>query len=328
MPDRHGREVGVVIVKASYRVFPDGSVGLAEQRPVRIVGTETSGARWSSLEYPSDWVDEKVGTDVVVVGTAYPRPRATTAEVSVRIETGQRTLHRVLRVHGPRVYQASTFGVVPGPPGLMEPTPIRYELAYGGVDDELSDTPLVEWRNPSGIGVAKDRRSLVGRSAPRIEAPEGLLDSEAPAVAGLGAIQPSWEPRRSFAGTRDERWARERAPFSPADFDLRFNSVASAGLWSERPLSGAEPVELVGLTPEGVLRLQLPRHAPAVSLSVAGRAGDPRARLDTWLFDPDASIIELTWRASFAMPKKASQLEHVSVTATPPLPRQVLARSA
>ena len=105
MDNRHGRDVLLVVAKLSFTVSAGGRVALAaEPRRVRVADEWSSGRRWSSLRLPSDFVAEKPGTDVLFVGTAYPPDATSTSfDTSVRVESGRRSLHKTVRVFGPRV---------------------------------------------------------------------------------------------------------------------------------------------------------------------------------------------------------------------------------
>src|SRR5689334_21734690 len=85
MVDHRGADVVVVVAKMAYRVSPRGAVALAVA-PVRI--TTTAGGPRGSLRCPSDYVAEKPGTDVIMVGTAYPRLDRVTTEVDVTLRVG------------------------------------------------------------------------------------------------------------------------------------------------------------------------------------------------------------------------------------------------
>jgi hypothetical protein len=311
MDDRHGRELLVVILKMAYDVSPSGRCRpLLGGAPVRLTDERVSGAAESSLRYPGDLLDDKPGADVILAGTARPpADRAVTEmDVSLRVETGRRTLQKAVRVHGPRVWYAGAGGVVPGPAARLAPTPLRYELAYGGADASDPRRPLVERRNPAGTGVAVDRRRLVGTPAPAIEDPARPLGSSSPAPAGFGPIAPEWSPRLERAGTYDEVWRRERAPLRPADFDPRHHCCSEPELWSEEPLAGDEAVEVLGATLEGAWRFRLPRHAPVVVADLRGERVEIRPGVDTLLIDADAGRVELVWRARVPRPRK---LDHV-----------------
>jgi hypothetical protein len=327
LDDRHGREVVLAIAKITYSVEPDGRVVFGPQRDVREIDVPWTRARGSSLRYPSDAVDEKPGTDVVVNGTAYPpEPSATAMDVSVRVATARGPLVKVARVYGRRVWYRSAFGVAPGPPAPLAPTPLTYENAFGGVDDTDPAHVLVDPRNPSGTGVARDRRRLVGEPTPCIEDPEAPLTSRAPAPAGFGPIHPWWSPRVERLGTCDDRWQAERAPIRPVDFDPRHASFAPPGLHSEAPLAGDEPFEIAGLRPEGIWRFRLPRYAPRFWSVVRGARAELPTHLDTVLVDANARQIELTFRASAPLPRKAQVFEAIEVGGEGDLPFHAMAR--
>jgi hypothetical protein len=320
LEDRRGRDVGVAIAKLTLAFSARGVVKLAEEpRGVRLADVPVSNDRWSSLRYPSDLVDDKPGTDVLLLGTAHPPAgkRVTSADVSVRVEAGRRTIGKQVRAHGPRVYYQGALGVVPGPAAELAPVPLLYEEAYGGVDDADPDRPRVEWRNPAGRGAAIDRFTLIGRPAPALEDPRDPLSP-----AAFGPIAAHWAPRRDWMGTCDEAWRRERAPIRPLDFDPRHHAAAHPDLWSEEPLLGDEPIEILGASPEGALRFRLPRFAPRFDALVDGRLIDLATHLDTLLIDADLGRVELTWRASFVLPRKPESVQAVRVRGSGMLPER------
>ena len=219
LDDRHGREVMVIIMKMTYEVSPASEIrAVLFGTPIRVndvtvsearstMGAPLPSPRWPSIRYPSDLVDEKPGTDVVLVGTAYPPPgRAVTEQdVSIRVETGHRTLQKTVRVYGPRVWYDGAFGAVPGPPAVLAPTPLVYELAFGGVDESAGSEMVIDFRNPAGTGAGKNRSRLIGTPAPAIEDPQQPLARSQPAPAGFGPIPAYWSPRKERAGTSQGR---------------------------------------------------------------------------------------------------------------------------
>lgn len=314
MTDGRGAEVAVVIAKMSYAVDAAGRAVVASA-PIRL------HAVWAgrSVRWPSDVAVEKPGTDVLLLGTAYPPAHRAVTEMYVRLRVGP--VDKAVRVHGRRVYQRhGALGVAPGPAAPLAPTPLVYDRAYGGVDHSDHAAPLVDRRNPAGVGVARDPLRLVGTPAPEIEDPLAPLTSAQPAPAGFGPIAPDWEPRVRLAGTYDERWRRERAPVPPLDWDPRHGCSAPEGQWCEAPLVGDEPVEVVGATPEGRWQFQLPRYAPLFGVTVRGKLAALPTHLDTVLIDADAGTVELSWRASFPVPRKAELIEKIHVVGSNPLP--------
>ncbi len=324
--DHRGAEGVAVIAKLGFRVSARGVVTWSSA-PVRLID-EPGGPR-GSIRYPSDYVGDKPGTDVILVGTAYPPVNAPGAAPATEMDVSLRVgaLEKVVRVHGPRIYYEA-LGVLPGRPGPLEPVPLVYELTYGGLDTSDPMHAAVERRNPIGMGFAVDRKKLVGTPVPPIEDPRAPLSSRSPAPAGFGVLDPSCEPRSNFAGTYDERWQRERAPIRPTDFDLRHNCVASPGLWSEAPLLGDEPIEVLGATPEGAWRFQLPRHEPEIACVLAGERRVLETHLDTLLIDADEMRLELSYRAFIALPRKSELLQRILVSSKTALPDSVLSAEA
>lgn len=330
LEDIAGRRVLTVIAKMTWSVGATGEVSIAAPaQPVRQRDVTRSVGGESSLVRPSDLCAAKPGTDVILVATAQPPMGRTVTEIDVglRITASHGVIQKGARVHGPRVYQHGALGVVPGPAVSLSPTPLIYELTYGGADRSDPMSPLIDWRNPIGIGVARDRASLVGRPAPAIVDLIRPLTDRAPAPAGFGAIPAHWAPRSELAGTFDERWRRERAPLLPIDVDPRFFCSSAPGLWSAAPLRGDELIELVGVTPEGLLRFRLPYHPPVFTCDIRGEVKGRACptHLDTLLIDSDRREVELTFRTSIPAPRKLQAIERVVVEAESELPDRVVA---
>jgi hypothetical protein len=135
--------------------------------------------------------------------------------------------------------------------------------------------------------------------------------------AGFGPIARQWEPRRSLYGTRDASWQRSRQPVPPKDFDPRYNCAGHPDLWSETPLRGDEPIEILGATPEGAWRFRLPYYAPAFHVTIDGEEETYDTHLDTILIDiedTDERIVELSWRCCVRLPHKSERLEKIIIT--------------
>ena len=87
--------------------------------------------------------------------------------------------------------------------------------------------------------------------------------------AGLGPVACHWQPC-GWGGTYDEKWLWERQPLLPEDFDGRPPSLRPEDQQAPEYLRGGEPVELVNLTPGGLLRFNLPRLAFGFATRFAG----------------------------------------------------------
>jgi hypothetical protein len=309
--DLAGREVIVVIVKATFVLRRDGKLVLADE-PVPIrpndVLRDPDNPRSSAL-YPSDLCAEKPGTDVIVVGDAVSRTPVTSMDVAVKV----REVTAPLRVHGERLFYRGLTGVSIGPAAAFERKPISYEKAYGGATE---DWGLVESQNPAGVGVARSAADLCDTPAPQIEHPArphtGAGDKHPP--AGYGALLTSWSPRRERAGTFDEVWQATRMPLLPLDFDPRFHNVAHPSLTFEEPLAAGDTLSILGMHEDGLLAFCL----PALGITLRARfeqSGRVAARpvIDTVLIEPGKRQIELVVRKAFRRGRGRDLLRELAV---------------
>jgi len=330
LDDRHGHELLVCVAKLTWHVTPAGEATLhVPQRPVRISdshwGDDDPGA---GIRLPSDVVEEKPGTDVLLVGTARPPDRGPDAgrlsQLDVTLQVGESDRLRVdkqVRVYGQRVWQKAVVGVKPGPSAPLGPTPLTYDQTWGGMDDSDPEQVLRDDRNPLGSGVARDKATLVDQPAPVLEDLNAPITGRNPAPAGFGALARHWEPRAARHGTLDENWRRERAPIRPIDFDPRAHCCAPDDQHCDPPLRGDENVAIEGVVPGRRWAFRLPFYAPVFEAQLVDEDG-PRSlatHLDTFLIDGDEGVAELTWRAGFILPRKAERIRWLRLGGHPPL---------
>jgi hypothetical protein len=312
--DKEGERL-VVMVKGTFLRAPDGAIELAPrrwQRKLRFADVPWGEPEKSSILYPADICVRKPGTDVIVVAKAHapggkPVP---TFDAGVRVGPVQ----KIVRVFGLRVWAAEGTGL--SPPRPVAEVEMRYDNAWGGLDDSDPEDVIEEPRNPVGTGVTRDHGALKHKPAPCIEDPsEPILTSRTrPAPAGLGAIGRHWEPRRRYTGTYDPAWLEERAPLPPKDQDDRVNLSATPDLVATPPLKGGEEAALYNLVPGGgTMSFLLPRFAVSIEFRVKGRPHEViKPYLDTVLLDTLANpreedkplTIEYVWRASVKAPRR------------------------
>ncbi len=261
--DRNGAETLVLIVKATFDITPDGYVQLSpEQKDIEWADVYAGKPGGSSVLYESDATWGRSGTDIALIGHAYPK-RLGDRQVDVEIRVGP--LYKSARVFGDRYWQTARGIAHMSKPEPFKRIPIAWERSYGGVD--LSPTNPKhhdhEARNPVGRGFRSknSQRNPDGEPLPNIEHPRYLISnpSDHPPPIGFGFIAKHWMPRVAFSGTYDDHWKKSRAPLLPDDYDSRFTIAASEGLSAENGLHGDEVVELTQLTPNGRLRFVLPK---------------------------------------------------------------------
>jgi hypothetical protein len=287
--DAHGVETAYAVVKATFALGTEAPALAPAQLPLLAADVFWGDPLTSSLRAPGEFTLCKPATDVLLVGRAVAQtPLTRVADVSLRVGP----LAKTLRVFGERRWEGSGSRLQPSPPLPWDRVPLRWELAFGGIEPGEGAERDHEPRNPIGRGiVGRDLARLKGTPLPQIEDPAALIRApeDRPAPAGFAPIAPTWMPRRQHAGTFDAAWQRERAPYLPLDFDARYFHTAPAGLIAPGFLQGGEPVELAGFTLGGPAALhaagrdagaavRLRRRAPAQAGAARNRAVRARRR--------------------------------------------------
>jgi len=308
--DRDGRELVVVAVKATFVIPPPlQEPTLAnEQVPLIAADTFTGDPGVSAPLQEVDYAHRKPACDVLLNGKAWaPAGRAVTG-IAVGLKVGP--MAKAFMVVGDRVWRRGVLGVSAGAAQPFVSMPISYDNAFGGVDAGQRKTYLA---NPVGRGFAPSGQNLPGQLLPNTEEIGRSIDDASGSYRPMsfGPIGRNWLPRSSFAGTYDDAWIAQRAPFWPADFDDRYFQAAPADQQIPFP-AGGEEVVLKNLTPEGHVGFRLPSFAPPVLF--VRRKSPPyelRAVTDTILIEPDCGTFSLTARVSLPMKRSCFDLTHV-----------------
>ena len=314
--DEEGRQLLVPIIKATYAIQNNESVGIAEKQvPVSLSGEYWGKPEESSYRYEPEVAFIKPSTDVVLIGSAYAQKVGST-QVDVGLYVGP--LKKVVRVIGDR-YWVKTLGMAfMSPTEPFESIPLIYERAFGGWDRSNPDPKkhTFEPRNPVGTGFrGKHGKFEEGLRLPNLEDPRRPIMSydDSPPPAGFGFTSPNWPPRPSFAGTYDDAWMKERMPLLPKDFDRRFFNAASPGLIAPGYLNGDEPVLVKNASPDGDISFNLPGvSAPVCRVELKGRKDEIlETQLDTVIIDTDEKLLFLVWRAH--LPLRSGPHDVVSI---------------
>jgi hypothetical protein len=296
--DRDGAEIWLVAVRATFDLFPDGSLQpAAEQLPVAKFPEYLGKPGASSLRWDSDLPRTKVGTDILLNATAHvPERSADLTQLEVGFRVGE--LFKRLSVHGDRVWERTLGVLVPSRPKPFRTMPIVYERAFGGSVGQSAPTSSFAYsqRNPLGIGL----ENRIDGSLPNIahlgaSAEKPYADRIVP---GFGAIGCSWSPRRELAGTYDQAWKQTRQPLVPGDFDDRHFQAAPADQVANGFLAGGEAVTLTHLTPGGETHFRLPRLSFGFRTSIGGSVQHHRGNLHTVILEPDAGRLVMVWQTA------------------------------
>lgn len=275
----------------------------------------------SSLICESDLAPFKPRCDVLLVhANAYAPCGKPSPKMYCQIRAGN--VEKTLCATGPRVWQWRLLRWVLLPPEPVLSVPLRYENAFGGeclhVWPDWREKPpfhKVYTQNPVGKGwMPADHpqlQTLREIPAPQIEAPDqpiGAFGIEY-VPQGFGAIARPWTPRIQLAGTYDEAWKKERWPKSPKDFQDAYWNCASPELQIDYPAPDM-PLELRGLTPEGLLCTALPGHRVVVlARFVKGALMPLKTVIDTVIVDLCALRLTVVHRARVPMVSDVRALE-------------------
>ncbi|MEY4766822.1 MAG: hypothetical protein RI907_3495 [Pseudomonadota bacterium] len=330
--DLSGQPLFVPLLKASFRIAPDGSLSVADpQAPVLLAGAWWGDPETTSLRAEPEAIAPKPGTDVVLMGHACPqRPGDTDVHVGLRVGP----LSKVARVFGDRHWVRRAGFAVRTEPEPFERVPLRWELAFGGWDRQAEDPSRHrgELRNPVGRGFWNSWPDGASRlPLPNIEDPKNLISSfdDRPQPMGFGFIGMHWAPRVQWGGTCDGAWLTNRMPLPPLDLDPRFWQGVMPDQVVNPHLLGHEPLVVVGTRPGEALQTRLPGSGQPPVFDVVRRPSGHEqltGRLDTVIVDTDSMTLSMLWRAAMPVAHVPADVAEVHVRwpggfwADPPLP--------
>ncbi|MET0091077.1 MAG: DUF2169 domain-containing protein [Candidatus Thiodiazotropha sp.] len=312
-----GRELLVVVVKGTFSIPQrHQSASRADEQKPLITADQFSGEPGLSAPlYEADFAPYKPRCDVLLNGSAYApggRP-VSRVEVTLRLAS----LFKSFAVTGNRYWESGNIAISPGYPGLFERMPISYDCAFGGVDTHHEDEHKhTAWtHNPVGLGYHYhlSREWVDGSPMPNTEElrrPVNMPNGSYAPMA-LGHIGRGWESRRRLAGTYDDAWLGEHAPFLPPDFDDRYYQAAPEDQQINH-LQGGERVFLENLTPQGQTSFDLP--SISVPVDYFYRNGDvvrQMAVVDTVMLEPDEGLFTLTWRTHIPLKRNIFEIQEV-----------------
>ena len=312
-PNEKGIDTIYVTAKATFTIKDQALVLVEKQLPLLMADEFRREPESSSLAFANETVPTKPSTDIVLVGSAYAPGGRPVPQLDVSLQVGGVT--RAIRVFGDRQWFGDDQEIKISAPIPFSKMPLEYEHAFGGMHE--ADSVLFEERNPVGKGFAGKRtlQEMASRPLPNFEDPAHLirLPGDRPMPVGFGYISPTWEPRKSLAGTYDAAWTKQRAPYLPEDFDPRFFNTAHPDLICKGYLKGGEPVYLQNLSPAGSLRFILPLCEFDTVVHMAGSKVAPQMNMDTVLIVPDEERISLFWRTAVECDKKALKISQIDV---------------
>jgi len=316
-----GRELLVVAVKATYNLPPAGAEPTlaSEQCKLTMADEFTGEPGTSALLRETDYSHRKLKCDVILNGSACAL-RGTpvrAVEVYLRVAGMRKSFH----VFGDRRWQDQWLSS--GEPEPFTRLPISYDRAYGGVDVDEDEPDKVSTyaENPVGVGYHPKRRrwALIGCLLPNTaEEASPIADPDGRyRPMSFGPVGRNFFPRYKHAGTYDQKWIENQAPFWPADFSYSYFQCAPADQQVDF-LHGGEEVEIRNLTADGRRTFRLPRRSvPMTFLQYRGPDIRREAVCDTLVLEPDLGRFTMTWRASLPLRRHLFELRQTIVGEMP-----------
>lgn len=312
-----GRELLVVAVKATFQIPKNGEEpDLAEEQvPLTEADEFTGEPGYSATLYETDYAHRKQYCDVLLNGSAYAPGRKPTNHVSVSLQVGK--INKSLTVVGDRVWDRILLKTTPTLPIKFVRKKISYDVAYGGSDMDKNNPDKVKTylKNPIGVGYypISNGKNLIGKPLSNTSEIGKPVKSKKGNYTPMsfGAIGRNYESRVAFAGTYNQKWLDNVAPFWPDDFDYRYFQAAPADQQIPYP-KGGELLILQNLSPDGLMKFLIPRITmPVIFSPYRGEDIIKVAVIDTVLIEPDHNRFMLTWRVSLPLRKNCFELKQV-----------------
>lgn len=317
--DLDARDHCVLVIKGTFGADEAGRLRPASLQREFVRSDEHDGdPATTAVLRESEFAPRKPSVDIVVEGQAISPGGQPMHELVVALDINGR--RKVAVVTGERRWVRAAGGFVASSPVPFREMPLSYDRAFGGVDDTEAGATVAEHRNLVGVGFQPNRPAadIENRSLPNIERPEDRVKGPRSKVSpiGFGCLGRASLPRRKFAGTYDEAWLENVAPFLPSDFDERYFQCAPPDQQLSR-VEGGERLRCIHMSADPVVEYVL----PSLTLPTAFRFDDHvlrrRAEIDTVILLPNTREACLVWRCSVPLPKKIHRLHAIEIGETP-----------
>lgn len=316
----NGHPYDCLFVKATFRLCHDGILRpLIKQPPFVLNDVHEGDEDTTALDYASEIIPFKPGTDVIVTGNAGSPGGEPRQQWLAQLLVGP--LNKIVKLTGPRHWHHKRLDRWE----LSETEPctsvrLSYALSYGGACGEQADERDPCWANPFGLGI--HARNKIDKSrhydAPRILSPEAgepKWGAPMPAV-GLSPVDGRQMDRMQFAGTYDEKWQREVAPNIPLDLRMEYWNVVPQDQVAKPYLVGGAIVRTAGLFPthDGRQEFVLPRYEMrAVPIRGDTKHAGSGMDLDTVLIDLDKRHVVLRWATLYSQTEGYDEYEVIAL---------------
>jgi hypothetical protein len=316
--DRDGNRIWITAVRAAFDVVEQSRLKLSnhQSEPSRVA-VHYDDDFTKSLKTEADFFGPRPRTDIVLIGSAWPRGGSRATVVHTRMIVGP--IDKQLTVMGDRYFDSGlTRTVTVSDPAPFLHKPIVYEHAFGGWDRSSEDPAdhrmLAE--NPVGKGFRTGLRDILGMPVPGVFAAGQDMRTwtDRPDVAGYGAIACHWQPRAALAGTYDTAWQASRAPLWAVDFQPAYWCAAPRDQQVEGYLRGGERIRLENLSPYGPLDFRLPSIKFDFVTRIRRQKVWREGQIATVLLEPDLPRVTIVWQSTLVCNRDIDYLDETRVS--------------
>lgn len=299
LSDENAQENIYLVVKATF----DSSLSITlakDQIPIHVHDEYTGDPNSSSLMSVSESHTGKKSSDILVYGSACTPEQRPLSQMDIHLQVGK--IKKSAKILGDR-YRNSGH-LTPEPFITM---PLLWEKSYGGKSQNKKSEYFSD--NPIGVGRYFD----TSEKLPNIIALNEMNGLSSKAI-GFGPIPPHWKSRYQYAGTYDEHWYEERAPYLPFDFDSRFFNCAPQDQIYPEYLLGGEPVRLRGFHPDGEVSFSIPVVNIIAKIDVRDHSYNLPFIIETLAIYPNKKAFSLTWRCAIPSPKNMKDIKTITLS--------------
>ena len=290
--------MAIVVLKATYRVGPDGAV-FPDPNPIPLNEADEE-TPFGGLE--GDYAPIKKDVDLLVLGQAHAPNGQPVPHHPVGIFMGD--FSRQLIVFGDRKWQQSGEATPPKPFATM---PLTYANAYGGDARQAEEFSMGYPQNPLGKGYVIMPEDVEGVALPNVEDPDERVKTweDQPTPAGFGAM-PRTSSLRGLRGLRIEV-EEKKTTVEPAFFNCAHPHM----LRPELPL-GVD-IRLAGMRATGDWEFQLPELYIGLEAHLGSATTHFSMLPDTLCLLPEEQRFFIVFRRTFVYPFVSEQKRAIHV---------------
>lgn len=285
--DCEGNEVWVLTYKRVWNYVNETWVE-GEHVEHRDSPDYVDGSENSPFKADHDFPVFKSNTDVIVFGKARTKAKKPAKKHLCQLQIDNH-INKSVVVFGDRDWVLHGGSILVTSPKPFVEKDIDYRYSAGG-----------EKKNRYGCGIAKHSSSLLKNPVPSVFYAEQDWNTSLSniRVAGFGCEPPHFDSRRTYAGTFDESWQKERKPLLPKDFDVRFYQTAPKDQQCAGFLAGGEKVLLSGFHHEGNLSFEIPDEQ-YVAIAEFSQVQTKNMNMYTLFIDTEMNRVEISYTAAF-----------------------------